>query len=80
MRRLSEDNTILNEKIVHRDNNSIEDRATIILNAKNTDTAFLNGLEAGGTKDTGLMENKMAKELTTLLTGTKKTNGKTEKE
>ena len=34
MRRLSEDNTILNEKIVHRDNNSIEDRATIILNAK----------------------------------------------
>lgn len=33
-RRLAEDNTVLNEKILHRDTGGIEDRAKIILNAK----------------------------------------------
>ena len=33
-RRLAEDNSVLNEKILHRDNAGIQDRAKIILNAK----------------------------------------------
>ena len=34
IRRLAEDNTVLNEKIVHRDNALIEDRGKIGLNSK----------------------------------------------
>lgn len=33
-RKLAEDNTILNEKIVHKDNLVIEDRQKILLNTK----------------------------------------------
>jgi hypothetical protein len=33
-RRLAEDNTIVNEKIVHKDNTVIEDKMKILLNTK----------------------------------------------
>lgn len=34
IRKLAEDNSVLNEKIVHRDNTIIEDKAKILLNGK----------------------------------------------
>lgn len=34
IRRLAEDNTVVNEKIVHKDNTVIEDRIKILLNTK----------------------------------------------
>lgn len=34
IRRLAEDNTIVNEKIVHKDNTVIEDKLKIMLNGK----------------------------------------------
>lgn len=34
IRRLAEDNTVVNEKIVHKDNTVIEDRIKIMLNTK----------------------------------------------